>query len=78
MGEVEGEGSTASVFGLVFLSTLILGTVFLVDEFMNEECNVSTGSVYSVWILMFGTVPVGNRVKIRRVTLIYPMSHQEV
>ena len=30
------------------------------------------------WILMFGTVPVGNRVKIRRVTTIYKVSHQEV
>ena len=78
MEELVGDGSSGSVFCLVFLTTLILGTVFLVDEFMNEECNVSTGSVYSVWILMFGTVPVGNRVKIRRVTLIYPMSHQEV
>ena len=39
---------------------------------------MSTGSVDSVWIIMIGPVPVGIGVKIRRVTITYNISHQEV
>ena len=71
--------SVAKCLKTMLVSNLgYLYSCFRLLSVQEQKCNISTDSIYSVWIFMFDTVPEGIRVKIRRVSIIYNISHQEV